>query len=113
MSNSSKLLNYVNGHFVGSAADNYIENIDPADGSVISLIPNSTSDDVNVAVAAAHAALSNPNWHFSRVTARQRSEWLHKIADGIQSRFEEFARAESLDTGKYLYKFVAWVSRLY
>ena len=100
MSTPTKLLNYINGHFVGPSIDSHIDNINPADGAVISLIPNSTSEDVNAAVSAAHAALSHPDWHFSRVTAKKRAEWLHKIADGIQSRFEEFAQAESLDTGE-------------
>ena len=99
MSAPPRLSNYINGQPVAPAQGNYLENINPADGSVISLIPQSTSEDVAAAVRAANAALTHPDWHFSRVTPKQRAEWLRKIADGIQSRFEQFAQAESLDTG--------------
>jgi aminomuconate-semialdehyde/2-hydroxymuconate-6-semialdehyde dehydrogenase len=45
-------------------------------------------------------ALSHPEWHHTMVTARKRSDWLRKIADAIEARLDEFAAAESLDTGK-------------
>ena len=43
---------------------------------------------------------------WSRLPAAQRAQFLHRIADLIQARLEEFARAESLDQGKPL-----WVAR--
>ena len=54
-------------------------------------------EEVNAAVAAARAALKGP---WGKLTVDQRTEILHKVADGINARFEEFLDAECLDTGK-------------
>ncbi len=100
---TSRLPNYIDGEFLSPADNKYVENINPHDGSVISLIPDSTSPDVDKAVAAAKAALRRPSWHIDFVTVKQRSAWLKKIADGIEAKLELFARAESLDTGNALF----------
>ena len=73
------------------------ENINPATGRVVSLVEESTRDDVDRAVSMARAALKGP---WGQMTSEQRSKALHKIADGIEARFDEFLRAEILDTGK-------------
>jgi acyl-CoA reductase-like NAD-dependent aldehyde dehydrogenase len=96
---ATKLQNYVNGKFQDPKDGKYIDNINPADGTVVNLIPESTATDVDEAVAAATAALSRPDWGHAYVSAKKRSEWLSKIADGIQERLEIFAQAESKDTG--------------
>jgi aminomuconate-semialdehyde/2-hydroxymuconate-6-semialdehyde dehydrogenase len=43
---------------------------------------------------------------WSQQTATKRAYYLNRIADLIQARLEEFARAESLDQGKPL-----WLAR--
>jgi hypothetical protein len=48
-----RLTNHINGANVAPAQGLYIDNVNPANNSVISLIPDSSVDDVNVAVAAA------------------------------------------------------------
>lgn len=96
---TARLANYIDGEFVSPTQNKYVENINPHDGSVISLIPDSSLEDVNRAVDAAKAALLRPSWHSDYVNAKQRAAWLRKIADGIESKLELFARAESLDTG--------------
>jgi acyl-CoA reductase-like NAD-dependent aldehyde dehydrogenase len=95
-----KLTNHINGVNVTPSEDKYVDNVNPVNGSVISLIPDSGVEDVNQAVRAAKGALQHPEWNHNYVTARKRSDWLRKIADAIESRLEEFAAAESLDTGK-------------
>ncbi len=45
-------------------------------------------------------------FRWSRQTATQRAYYLNRIADLIQTRLEDFARAESLDQGKPL-----WLAR--
>lgn len=103
---TARLANYIDGEFVSPVENKYIENINPHDGSVISLIPDSSSPDVNKAVIAAKAALQRPSWGVDYVTAKQRAAWLRKIADGIEAKLELFARAESLDTGNIPSSFI-------
>ena len=94
-----KLRNYINGCHQPPVVDNYIPNINPTNGKTISMIPESTSQDIVLAADAAKKALVNPDWNHNFVSQRKRAEWLSRIADGIQSRLELFAQAESLDTG--------------
>lgn len=106
MESIGKLQNYVNGKFQDPLSQKYIPNINPTNGTTISMIPESNAADVNEAVAAAKKALSDPNWNYNYISQRKRAEWLTRIADGIQSRLELFAQAESLDTGKFLFIFI-------
>eukprot|EP01031_Cornospumella_fuschlensis_P032718 gene32718-39554_t len=82
---ATKLQNFIDGVFAAPAEGHYIANINPANGEVISLVPDSTQVDVDRAVAAAKAALANPDWNHQYVTPKKRAEWLKKIADGIAS----------------------------
>ena len=50
-------------------------------------MPDSGAEEVNLAVAAASKAF--PVW--SETPAQQRAAFLHKIADKIEERLEEFA----------------------
>ncbi len=91
-----KILNYINGNFVASKTNEWINNYEPATGQIYSLIPKSNSEDIQTAYEAAKAAF--PIW--SQLSNEDRSNYLLKIADGIEKRLEEFAEAESKDTGK-------------
>jgi aminomuconate-semialdehyde/2-hydroxymuconate-6-semialdehyde dehydrogenase len=93
------LTNYIDGKCVQPGSANYLENYEPATGKVYSLIPDSDEDDVNAAVSAAVAAA--PAW--SRMPAAERAAYLLKIADILESRLDEFSRAESRDNGKPLW----------
>ena len=75
-----------------------MDNINPATGHAYGTIPRSDAQDVEAAVAAAKAAF--PTW--STLSAAKRSEWLMKVANGIEARMEELALAESTDNGKPL-----------
>ncbi len=94
--NMLKLKNYINGELVAPTNGNYLDNYDPAVGEVYSLIPDSDSTDVDKAVAAAAAAF--PTW--SKLSNEARHDYIMKIADGIDKRFDEFVEAESRDNGK-------------
>jgi len=94
--NMLKLKNYINGELVAPTNGNYLDNYDPAVGEVYSLIPDSDSADVDKAVAAAAAAF--PTW--SKLSNEARHDYIMKIADGIDKRFDEFVEAESRDNGK-------------
>jgi aminomuconate-semialdehyde/2-hydroxymuconate-6-semialdehyde dehydrogenase len=91
-----EIKNYINGEFLAPVSGNYIDNIDPSRGKVYAKIPNSDKQDIDKAVAAAEAAF--PAW--SNMPKDQRSAIMVRIADIIESRLDQFARAESVDNGK-------------
>lgn len=97
-----KIANYINGKLVAPKEGNYIDNYNPATGKVYSLIPDSSDADVDDAIAAARAAFDN----WSKLRNTDRADWLEKISQGIKSRMEELALAESTDNGKPL-----WLAR--
>jgi aminomuconate-semialdehyde/2-hydroxymuconate-6-semialdehyde dehydrogenase len=91
-----KILNYIQGHFTEPNSRNYLDNYNPAEGRVYSLIPDSDRGDVN---QAAHAArLAFPEWSAMRVG--DRSAILVKLADLIDRDADQLALAESIDNGK-------------
>jgi aminomuconate-semialdehyde/2-hydroxymuconate-6-semialdehyde dehydrogenase len=91
-----KIKNYIAGELTPPLSDSYIENIDPAIGKIYSFTLDSDERDVNVAVDAAKQAFSS----WSQTSAKDRSQILLQIAERIEENLEEFARAESIDTGK-------------
>ncbi len=88
--------NYINGAYVPPVGGRYLNNFNPATGQISGLLPDSDSADVDLAVAAAQAAL--PAW--SVLHPEQRHDILRGIADGILARLDELAAAESADSGK-------------
>lgn len=91
-----RILNYINGELVPPAHGGFIDNYDPATGTVYSLVPDSDAGDVERAVNAAEMAF--PAW--STFRAEERSRILLSIADRIEREMDAFARAESVDNGK-------------
>src|ERR1043165_3603944 len=91
-----KLLNYINGELTEPVSKQYLDNYEPATGKVYSLCPDSDASDVQLAYEAAKTAF--PAW--SNTPLEDRMLILMKVADGIQARFDEFAKAESKDNGK-------------
>lgn len=71
---------------------------DPATGNIIAEVIDAGRADVNAAVQAAHTAFYDGRW--SRLTPKERSLALWKLADLLDAHKEEFARAESDNTGK-------------
>lgn len=91
------LRNYVDGEFVASAAT--FDNINPVDGSLVAQVCEADRATVEAAVAAARRALQGP---WGAMSVQQRAAMLHKVADGIAARFDEFVAAEVADTGRPL-----------
>ncbi len=90
--------NYINGALVPALSGNYLENYNPATGKVYSFLPDSEAEDVEKAVEAAEAAFAK----WSGIGLQKRFRILMRIADIIEQNMEEFAKAESTDTGKPL-----------
>jgi len=91
-----RLRNYIDGKFSNSENVKWISSYNPANGLEICKIEKSNLDDVNNAVKSAKEAL--PEW--SSKSFKERSDWLLKIANNLDSRIEEIAILESMDTGK-------------
>ncbi|MGB3343346.1 MAG: aldehyde dehydrogenase [Aequorivita sp.] len=93
-----KINNYINGEYLGPISNDWLENYNPSKGEVYSKIANSNTQDVEKAYQAAKAAF--PKW--SNTTIDERSRILMKIADLIDNKLEELAKAEAKDNGKPL-----------
>jgi aminomuconate-semialdehyde/2-hydroxymuconate-6-semialdehyde dehydrogenase len=93
---NEKILNFIGGNLREPMGGAYIETVDPATGRAYALVPDSTDADLQEAVDAAKAAF--PAW--VATPAATRAVCLRKLADLIEARFEDFVKAESVDTGK-------------
>jgi len=88
--------NFIGGEWIAPNSKEYIQNISPVDGKVLTKTPRSNEKDVDLAIAAAKKGFEEYK-HFSVV---QRSTLLNKIADIIEANLETLAIAETLDNGK-------------
>ena len=91
-----KLQNYISGLFIEPDSREWMDDYSPATGEIIGQVPKSQKSDVDRAVKAAKDAL--PYW--SSLTNIERADWLDKIADNLESKYEDIAYLESKDTGK-------------
>lgn len=92
-----KIQHFINGEYTNSASDRWFDDRNPANGEVIAQVAEGGADEINQAVLSARAALKG---EWGTMPVARRMELLHKVADGINDRFEEFLEAECLDTGK-------------
>ncbi len=91
-----KLLHsYIDGRFVPGPRE--FADVNPADGSEVARVTEASSDMVDAAVGAAKRSLQGP---WGKMGAPQRAALLHKVAEGIERRFDCFVQAEVADTGK-------------
>jgi len=88
----------INGALVNSSTGNVVDNIGPASGEVVAQVPQSSVEDVELAVAAAREAFDDGRW--SRLSHGARATALEKLAQVIESHADELAELESIDAGK-------------
>ncbi len=91
------------GHFIGGrhergASARTIANVSPLDASVLNELVCGDERDAHAAAVAAQAAF--PAWR--NKTGEERRAILHRVADLIESRREEIAFVECMDTGQPL-----------
>ncbi len=96
-SDLQEVRHFINGDFTRGSSGRVFDNIAPATGEKIGIVHEGLQPEVDAAVAAARAALDGP---WGKMSEADRSKMLHKVADGINARFDEFLEAETLDTGK-------------
>jgi len=92
------LQNFIGGQWTDLSFDKRSELVNPSTGEVFATAPVSGEAEVDAAVSSAAAAFEG--WRDS--TPAERSLALLRIADAIESRAEEFVKAESQNTGKPL-----------
>ena len=91
-----QISNFINNVFVASEAS--IESRNPSNGQLLCYVPDSGKKETEMAVEAAFQAFKT----WSCTSNNYRSKILNRIADEIELRLDEFARAESQDQGKPL-----------
>ncbi len=88
--------NFIAGEFVPPVKGEYFVNTSPVNGEVIAEFPRSGTEDVNLALDAAHAAADA----WGKTSVQDRAMILLKIADRIEANLEQLAVAETWDNGK-------------
>jgi alpha-ketoglutaric semialdehyde dehydrogenase len=90
---------HINGEWVRSCSDRVFDNINPADTSdIVGRFQASTSSDASRAVEAAGVAFEG--WKRTPISTRARI--LHRAADHLESRADQFAREMTREQGKAL-----------
>lgn len=91
---------FINGEWTDAKNGRVREIINPFNQEVIATVPEGSAEDSHAAIAAARAAFDEGVW--SAASASERGERVRLIGQKIANQNEEFARLESLDTGKTL-----------
>ncbi|WBA08419.1 aldehyde dehydrogenase family protein [Salinivibrio kushneri] len=92
----SRYQNFIGGEWVPPVKGQYFANTSPCTGETLAEVPRSSSDDVDLALDAAHGA--KDAWGKTSVT--DRANILLKIADRIEANLEMLAVAETWENGK-------------
>jgi acyl-CoA reductase-like NAD-dependent aldehyde dehydrogenase len=88
---------FINGEFADPVSGHSFKTISPATEEVLAEVGEASAEDVDLAVKAARRAYTRV---WSRMSGRERSKYLFRIARIIQERSRELAVLESLDNGK-------------
>ena len=89
---------FIAGQSQTGTSDRKLDIVDPSTGATVETVTLASAADVDLAVAAARSAF--PEW--SRATPGERSAVLSRFARLLAEQAEEFAVAESRQTGKPL-----------
>lgn len=89
---------WINGEWQPTNGGGTMAILNPASEEKIAEVVDSSREDVDRAVQAAKTAFYDGRW--SKRTPSERSKVLWKLADLLEARMAEFARAESENTGK-------------
>jgi malonate-semialdehyde dehydrogenase (acetylating)/methylmalonate-semialdehyde dehydrogenase len=92
------LRNYIGGQWIESAAEDRIDDVDPATGEVLARVPLSTTADVDAAARAAREA--QPAW--AAVPIARRARALFALREALWEHREELAQLVTQDMGKAL-----------
>ena len=88
--------NYIGGQWKAPIRGVYMQNSSPVDGRILCEVPQSSAEDIDLALDAAHAAF--PSW--ARTAPAERALLLLRAADRMEASLDLLARAETWDNGK-------------
>ncbi|MGZ5417510.1 MAG: aldehyde dehydrogenase family protein, partial [Nocardioides sp.] len=88
---------FINGEFVDPTGGKSFKTISPATEEVLAEVSEASAEDVDLAVKAARRAHTRV---WSKMSGRERSKYLFRIARILQERSRELAVLESIDNGK-------------
>lgn len=97
MSFTMNCRHFIDGQFVESESGKRFINVNPATEEELGWVAEGGKPEIDKAVAAARRALKG---EWGKYSIRDRVAIVRRIGDLILARKEEFARLESLDTGK-------------
>ena len=100
MPDSVRYKMFINGIWQDASDGKRFDSINPATGQPWCSIPESTEDDINMAVESAHAAFTSGPW--ARLTPTERGKYLRRLAELLDEKSEHLGRIETIDTGKML-----------
>ncbi|MFE6167755.1 CoA-acylating methylmalonate-semialdehyde dehydrogenase [Viridibacillus arvi] len=90
------LSNFINGQWVKSSTENYIEVPNPATGEILAEVPISTQQDLEKAVDAAKQAFTS----WKKVAVPQRARILFKYQQLLIGNWDELAKIITVENGK-------------
>jgi malonate-semialdehyde dehydrogenase (acetylating)/methylmalonate-semialdehyde dehydrogenase len=93
-----KLKNYINGEWIESKSDKYINVEDPGSGEIISQVPAGCKEDIELAADAASKVFDE--WR--NVPAVKRIQYLFKMKDILEKNRDEIAIITTKESGKTL-----------
>jgi aldehyde dehydrogenase len=88
--------NYIGGKWIPPVRGEYFSNTTPITGASLCEVPRSTSEDIELALDAAHAARAA----WGATSPAERALRLNRIADRMQEKLEYLATVETWDNGK-------------
>lgn len=89
---------WIDGKWTNTSGGKLMDIEDPATGKKIAKVIDASVADVDKAAKAAHKAFYDGRW--SGLTPGERSKAIWKLADLLEEKTKEFAKAESLNAGK-------------
>jgi acyl-CoA reductase-like NAD-dependent aldehyde dehydrogenase len=94
---------FINGEFVEALQGKTFQTRNPATGDTLADIAEAGPEDVDLAVRAARAAFEDGSpWR--KMSPKDRSRALWKLADLIRQNADELSELETLDTGKPIFE---------
>ncbi len=103
MAYQSRYENFIGGEWVAPVKGQYFENPTPVTGQTFCEVARSTSEDIELALDAAHGAAAA----WGRTAPGERAVVLNKIADRIEDNLSALALAEAWDNGKPIRETIA------
>lgn len=90
----------INGEYIKSGNEETIEVLNPSTGQTMTRVPSATLDDLDSAIEAARESFISESW--AGLPPSERSRVLLRLADILETRLDEVAKVESMNSGKTL-----------